>query len=83
MTTQDELSRVRWRCRRGTRELDFILQGFVDRHYARLDEADRRLFRDLLEVEDPQLTEWLCFDVRPGDPGMAAMVEKILTADGN
>ncbi len=73
-------SRIRWRCRRGARELDLILSAFVDEHYRALNGAERRLFAQLLEHADPQLADWLCHGVPPTDHGMATIVERILSA---
>ena len=70
--------RLRWRCRRGTRELDLILTAFVDAHYDGLSEAERRRFERLLESADPQLTDWLCHDAQPADKEIASIVKRIL-----
>ena len=53
-----EADRVRWHCRRGLLELDLILGRFMDRHYERLDEEARTVFRDLLERPDNDLLDW-------------------------
>ena len=72
--------RLRWRCRRGSKELDVLLSTFVDAHYHRLDAADRGRFDRLLDSADPQLTDWLCHRAPPEDPGIANIVERILAA---
>lgn len=77
----DRLSRrLRWRCRRGSKELDLILAGFMDTHYARLSAAEQRLFEKLLACADPQLTAWLCHGAPPAEQGMATIVQRILSA---
>jgi hypothetical protein len=45
--------RLKWRCRRGLLELDLILQGFLERRFARLDAAEKALFGELLDTPDP------------------------------
>ena len=55
----EELRRLRWRCRRGLLELDIVLQRFLDRGYAGLDEHQRRAFSDLLELSDNTLLAYL------------------------
>lgn len=57
--TVNRLGRIRWQCRRGKRELDIILQPFVDAELARLDAADLILFEALLDLADDQLLLWL------------------------
>ncbi|MGH8124986.1 MAG: succinate dehydrogenase assembly factor 2 [Rhodanobacteraceae bacterium] len=53
------LKRIRWRCRRGTRELDALLGGWLERHAADMDEAQFRTFDALLDQQDPELWDWL------------------------
>lgn len=62
-----ELERVRWRCRRGLLELDIVLDRFVDRHYACLNEAQRAAFDLLLDMPDPTLWDMIA-NTRPLSP---------------
>ncbi|MCY3768842.1 MAG: succinate dehydrogenase assembly factor 2 [Gammaproteobacteria bacterium] len=78
--TDSEKRKALWRSRRGTRELDMLLGGFVSVHYETLSGEEKSLLDRLVEVEDPLLTDWLCHRRRPGDPEMAAMVQKILSS---
>ena len=71
--------RLVWRCRRGTKELDLILSGFVEHHYDNLNASERQLFDQLLECTDPQLADWLCHAATPTDQGMATIVNYILS----
>jgi antitoxin CptB len=50
-----ELSRLRWLCRRGMKELDVIMTRYLEDCYANADEADQQGFNDLLEMPDPDL----------------------------
>lgn len=50
-----EFKRMRWRCRRGMKELDVALEYFVDNKYAALDVAGRAAFERVLAMEDPEL----------------------------
>ena len=73
------VKRLLWRCRRGTRELDVLLDRFVKQVYPTLDEEEQRRFEGLLEIPDPILNEWFYQEVVPEDQGMAQLVEKILS----
>ena len=53
------LKRLRWRCRRGTRELDALLGGWLDEHGERADEQTIHAFDALLDQSDPQIWDWL------------------------
>lgn len=47
--------RLYWRCRRGLLELDIVLQRFLDKYYAQLDEAQLNTFESLLLLPDNDL----------------------------
>ncbi len=49
------INRLRWKCRRGTLELDLLLQQFLERDYALLDTTGQRAFETLLEAGDEDL----------------------------
>jgi antitoxin CptB len=54
-----DLARLRWRCRRGMRELDALLTGYFERGYPRAVAAERDAFARLLELPDPELFGYL------------------------
>jgi antitoxin CptB len=72
-----ERSRLVWRCRRGTKELDLILGRFLDHGYDRLDAAERQTFERLLDCEDDLLQDWFLTDAEPADAELAALVDII------
>jgi antitoxin CptB len=57
--------RLRWRCRRGTKELDLVLTRFLEHEYENLDEAGREAFEALLLEQDPDLAGWIWGGVTP------------------
>ncbi len=61
------LKKIRWRCRRGTKELDVILERFVSTNFETLGYQDKQQLDRLLDVQDPTLTEWLCQNTPPPD----------------
>ena len=54
-----QTSRLRWRCRRGMRELDALLLRYLDRRHALADAHERAAFDRLLDVPDPDLFGYL------------------------
>src|SRR3546814_9101361 len=50
-----ELRRLRWRCRRGMKELDQLLNRWLDQQWAASSEAQRGVFLQLLDCEDDRL----------------------------
>lgn len=73
-------SRIRWRCRRGTRELDIALQNFLDDEYDYLTTEEKGKFLELLEVPDPLLMDWLYDKESPLDQELVRLVERIRNA---
>ncbi len=69
---------LRWRCRRGMKELDLLLTHWLEQHWAVADAAQRESFVWLLEQTDPEIAAWLIGGSRPSDAGHAALVDDIL-----
>lgn len=59
------IKRLRWRTRRGTRELDALFGGWLEQDFPRADEATRQAFDELLDVQDPDLWDWVMGHARP------------------
>ena len=53
------INRLRWRCRRGTRELDALVGWWLEHRYRAADAALQQAFDALLDVQDPDLWNWL------------------------
>ena len=45
------LNKLRWKSRKGIRELDILLQNYLDTHYSNLDSVDKKLFEEILEID--------------------------------
>ncbi len=45
------LNKLRWKSRKGIRELDILLQNYLDIHYSSLDSIDKKLFEEVLEID--------------------------------
>ena len=58
-------SRFRWRCRRGTRELDLVLMRWLEHHFETASPARRQAFLTLTERPDPDLADWLLAGLPP------------------
>jgi antitoxin CptB len=69
--------RLRWRCRRGMRELDRLFDRELDRLIALGDVAAIAPFERLLECEDDQLWRWCLGHERPIDMELATQIDAI------
>ena len=71
------LTRLRWRCRRGMRELDQLLVRWLDREWERSSEEDRAVFLRLLDCEDDRLWRWFLGHETPPDAALQSIVQRI------
>ena len=58
-TDTRDLSRLRWRCRRGMRELDELLLRYLERQLPQAGPDERDAFASLLDLPDPELFGYL------------------------
>ena len=72
-----ELKKLRWRCRRGMRELDQLLDRWLERQWRQSPTAERTVFLRLLDTEDDTLWRWFLGHEVSSDVEIAALVEKI------
>ena len=75
--SDNNLRRLAWQCRRGMRELDELLLGFLVRGYAGLDADGRAAFDALLAYPDAVLLELLMGRMAPADKDTAGIVRAI------
>ncbi len=52
-TSMSEIARLKWRCRRGMKELDVLLERYVVNHYAQAPASQQAAFRELMEMSTP------------------------------
>ena len=72
-----EHSRLRWRCRRGMRELDLMLSAWLELAFEQASPQQRADFEQLLELPDPELERYLLWGVLPEQPERAVLVQAI------
>lgn len=81
MQTDDSIEaqqrQLRWQCRRGMKELDFLLVRYLDHHFSAAPASERQNFATLLHVEDDQLWAWVLGRSHPEDAELDALVQRI------
>lgn len=77
LTERVDLHRLRWRSRRGMRELDQLFSRYLDQCHAGDSDAQRGVFLRLLDCEDDKLWDWFMGQGAPADADLAALVERI------
>jgi len=76
-----EAGRLRWRCRRGMRELDQLLGGYLAQSYPHADAPTQAAFASLLEQQDPEIWSWLTGGARASKPEWQRIVDAIRARD--
>ena len=74
-----DAGRLRWRCRRGMKELDILLSRYMDERFCAAPPQEQEAFRRLLEIQDPVIYAYCLGSERPPEH-LAVLIERI-TAD--
>ena len=76
-------AKLKWRCRRGVKELDVLFTFFVEQHYPALTEAQQAHFDALLDTQDPIIMDWLFARSEPEDAGLKWIIGRLQTCTEN
>ena len=83
VTADGELGKLRWRCRRGMRELDVLLTRYVDEQYRDASAAHREAFRDLLDSQDPLIYDYFLGLKAAPTAALASLIDRITASAPN
>jgi antitoxin CptB len=75
-----ELSRLRWRCRRGLLENDLILARFMDSRGATMTDDEVAGLDRLLRLSDNELWDMLSGSAEPDDVALCPLVTALRAA---
>jgi len=76
-TLDEEGRRLLWRCRRGMKELDILLERYVRSGVGQASAEERATLTQLLELPDPHLADYLFGHIPASDPRIARLVADI------
>ena len=71
-----EEGRLRWRCRRGMKELDILLSRYMDEQFSAAPPQEQEAFRHLLEIQDPVIYAYCLGSERPPEH-LAVLIGRI------
>jgi antitoxin CptB len=75
--TVARLQRAKWRSRRGMRELDVLLNQFIETSYSDLNAIEQDDFDSLLTESDVDLYSWFTGRTVPENMILARLVDQI------
>jgi len=70
----NDMTRLQWRCRRGTREMDLLFECFLANSYPGLSASQKQVFESLLEETDPDIQDWINGKTEPRDPAYRELI---------
>ena len=70
-------SKIKWQCRRGMRELDELLLGYLERRFDAVGNTEKAAFQSLLALPDPDLVGYLLQQQSP-PPELTVVIQKLL-----
>jgi antitoxin CptB len=53
----DDLAKLQWQCRRGTKELDLMLLDYLETRYPAASMEEKARFVELLKLDDAELLQ--------------------------
>lgn len=72
-----EERKVVYRARRGLKEIDVYFDPYVKQHYLQADAAEKALFKELVDQEDPDLLDWFMEVTEPPRPEIKTFILKL------
>lgn len=70
-------AKLKWHCRRGMRELDLLLEEFLEYRFQTLPPTEQDAFVRLLDCRNQDLMAWLMEGEDPQDEQLAGIVRQI------
>lgn len=71
------LAKLQWQCRRGTKELDLVLQHYLQTEYSQASKEEKILFTELLSLEDDLLASYLLGKALPDSPQLVLFTSNL------
>jgi antitoxin CptB len=71
---------LRWRCRRGMKELDAMLTAWLEQRWGTASSDQRRVFVEFLELPDPLIARYLLGRETPIDQQQRELVAALIGA---
>ncbi|MDX1454184.1 MAG: succinate dehydrogenase assembly factor 2 [Gammaproteobacteria bacterium] len=73
-----ETARLKWLCRRGMKELDVLLEAYLEHDYPAASAEEQGAFRNILDLDDPVLWYYVMGKDHPTDEQQAIVIEKLI-----
>jgi antitoxin CptB len=78
---REPLGKLEWQCRRGMKELDFLLLRYLRERYSTASAEEHAAFAQFLQLPDPELVRYLLAGDVPENSCHAALCRALLRSD--
>ena len=73
-----EINRIKWKSRRGMRELDLLFENFFKFYADKISESELQTLRELLVYDDQSLFDFIFKDIKLGNSDHEVFIKKYL-----
>ena len=80
LSSQDRIKKLRWKSRRGMKELDVLLEAFFEQQAESLLADDWPQLEEFLDQEDDVLFDWISGRNLPANPDMLNLIDTLTDA---
>jgi antitoxin CptB len=80
LSGQDRVKKLRWKSRRGMKELDVLFERFFEHHSESLSNGDWPQLEELLAQEDDVLFDWISGRDLPTDSDILVLIDTLTHA---
>ena len=70
-----DIPRLRWLCRRGMKELDLLLNKYIEHRYTDAPVVDQQAFKTILNMQDPELYDLILGRNQSTDTDIARLIK--------
>ena len=75
---KSEINRIKWKSRRGMRELDLLFENFFKFHADKISESEFETLKELLAYDDQSLFDFIFKDKKLGNSDHQDFITKYL-----
>ena len=73
-----DTQKLKWRSRRGLRELDLLFRNFIQKYWDQLTREEFEIYAQVVGLEDQPLFDYIFKNVRLGNDEVEAFIDQYL-----
>tara|TARA_B100000214_G_C23924596_1_gene607721 strand:+ start:880 stop:1128 length:249 start_codon:yes stop_codon:yes gene_type:complete len=71
-----DIKKIKWKCRRGLRELDLLFREYIENNLERLSLDDLKMLDSILDIEDQRLFDFIFKNISLNDEKKETFIVK-------